>query len=105
MFIDVLTDEGTLLAKVIKKTEESYLVQFLVFKNEYYKFEQPCFISHESISGFYDVDTTLESLGYTKISGNKYTLDESDYEPDDSEDSESESFSASSSRSNSDIDS
>jgi hypothetical protein len=107
MFIDVLTEEGTILAKVLTHDESTYTIRYLTFKNGYYRYEPSCEISVESISGFYEDTQTEESLGYTKVGTNKFTLEDDEYEPSD-EDYSSDSTSLSdsfSSPNNSDIDS
>lgn len=93
MFVDVLIDDDDItLAKVINETDTTFIVRFFMFHKNYYRFEPECEVDRESICGTYDESQTLESLGYTKIATNKYTLiEEETYEPSESESDCSES--------------
>lgn len=105
--IDVLVetedddDNNSQLARIIKKTQSGFKVQFLseipilyedrmrVFRFDKHIVE----IEEESVSGYYDT-SDIEEAGYIKIEGIGYVKSEDyddDYNPSESEYSESDS--------------
>lgn len=96
--IDVNTEDGVLLAKVVDETEDTYRIKYLSpIKKRYndqriYDYDE-CTedIEKECVSGFYDTDDET-AAGYLQVEGGGFVLDEhSDDEYDPTSDEESES--------------
>ena len=105
--IDVLVetedddDNNSQLARIIKKTQSGFKVQFLSETSILHEDKMRVFrfdkhideIEEESVSGYYDTED-IEEAGYIKIEGVGYVKSEDyddDYNPSESEYSESES--------------
>lgn len=104
--IDVLIDteddeNNSQLARIIKKTQSGFKIQFLSETPILYEDRMRVFrfdkhideIEEESVSGYYDTGD-IEEAGYIKIEGVGYVKSEDyddDYNPSESEYSESES--------------
>ena len=96
MFVDVLLeDDEVSLAKVIRENPASLTVRLFTYKKNYFHFERDLEIESESVIGYYDLNETIESLGYEEVSKNRYIQVE-DYTPDSDSDTESDSDSESS---------
>ncbi len=97
--IDVNTEDGTLLAKIVDETEDTYSIRYLSpIKRKYngtimYDYEEsPDEIEKGCVSGFYD--TCDESVaGYLKIEGGGFIIDgdnsDDEYDPETDNDQES----------------
>lgn len=102
--IDVNTEDGILLAKIVDETEDTYSIKYLSpIKRKYndlrvYDYEECAEdIEKECVSGFYDTgDETV--AGYTPVEGGGFILNEDsddDYDPtsdEDEDDSDEESL-------------
>jgi hypothetical protein len=88
MLIDVNTEDGTFLAKVVDEGADTYKVQYLVAKNkELFDYESIVHeIEKECVCGMYDPDDTEEQAGFVRVEGGFIQLDEDeDYEPSESD--------------------
>ena len=95
MLVDVNTDDGIFLAKVIKETSDTYYVRYMVSKNkELFDYEVAVNeIEKECVCGVYDPGDTEEQAGFIRVEGGFLQVDEDgDYEPSDSEESDEESL-------------
>ena len=90
MLIDVNTDDGTFLAKVVEELADTYKVQYLVAKTkELFEYEATVHeIEKDCVCGVYDPDDTEEQAGFIQVEGGYIQLDEdADYEPSVSDES------------------
>ena len=102
--IDVNTEDGVLLAKIVDETEDTYSIKYLSpIKRKYndlrvYDYDE-CTenIEKECVSGFYDTGDEAVA-GYTLVEGGGFILNEDsddDYDPtsdEDEDDSDEESL-------------
>lgn len=89
-FVDVLTEDGIQLAKVISIGYTSYVVRYLSRikkRSIYFAYEAPYTIEKECIDAFYPKETTEHSLGYILdkpirgIPGEYYYIYDPEYYP------------------------
>ncbi len=97
MLIDVETEEGVFLAKVLDEDETTYEVRLLVYRRDsgLYRYGKPLVIEKESVTGFYNPEDTEIAAGFKKVDGGFMVLEEEsddDYTPSsDGEESASDS--------------
>lgn len=85
MLVDVNTEDGVFLAKVLNECGKTYKVQYLVAKNkELFDYESVVHeVEKECVCGVYDPEDTEEQAGFVRVEGGFIQLDEDeDYEPD-----------------------
>jgi hypothetical protein len=88
MLVDVQTENGVFLAKVVKELDTKYKVRYLVYKKKgLYMYEDECEeVDKECICGTYDPEDTEEAAGFRKVEWGFALIEEDgDYEPSDSE--------------------
>ena len=91
MLVDILTEDGILLARVLNRTETEYLVQYFLKKtgSEFVYEDTIETVDAECINAQYEDDEVEQSEGYDRyINGD----DASEYEPSVEDDSDSESL-------------
>jgi hypothetical protein len=97
MLVDVKTDDGVFLAKVIDEDDETYEVRLLTYrKSGIFRYGPPLVVEKEHITGFYNPEDTEIAAGFKKTNEGYILLDEEssddDYTPSsDGEESTSES--------------
>ena len=92
MLVDVQTDDGVCLAKVVCENNNSYILKYLVYaKKGVYVYDNYVEVDKECICGFYDPDDTEEAAGFLPVEGGFVLKDDDDeYEPSESSESESD---------------
>ena len=94
MLADIETTTGTMLAKIIRETDQTYFVKYMSLgKKGFYRYEsEETEIDKECVAGFYNPEDTELAAGFKKVEGGYLLIDEisdDDYEP--SEEAESDS--------------
>lgn len=94
MLVDVNTENGISLAKVIQENEKTFTIRYLSYRKKgIYNYESPCEVEKDCISGFYNPDDTEEAAGFKKVDGGFVEIEDSEdeeYEPSESDESDSD---------------
>ena len=94
MLVDVQTDDGIFLARVLREEDDAYVLKYMVVsnskKNEYRYEDVETLVDKSCICGVYDPGDTERDAGFIQV-GERYVPiedEDEDYEPSESSDSE-----------------